>query len=179
MLDHVQAQTAQIIEELLAEASLAPGDLFVVGCSTSEVLGEHIGKAGSLEVAAALFDGLYPSLAEKGIALAVQCCEHLNRALVIERAVALAHQLEIVSAMPYPDAGGSFAALAWTRFTDPVLVETIRAKAGLDIGQTMIGMHLAPVAVPLRLSLRTIGEAAILAAKTRPKLIGGARTRYE
>ncbi|MCL2568869.1 MAG: TIGR01440 family protein [Oscillospiraceae bacterium] len=179
MLDHIQVQTAQVVEELLAAATLVPGDLFVVGCSTSEVLGKQIGKAGSLEVAAVLFDGIYPALSAKGISLAVQCCEHLNRALVVERGVALAYRSEIVSAIPFPDAGGSFAAVTWSRFADPVLVEAVRAQAGLDIGLTMIGMHLAPVAVPVRLGLRAIGEAPIIAAKTRPKLIGGARARYE
>jgi len=179
MLDQIKAQTAQAIAELLEAATLAPGDLFVVGCSTSEVAGEHIGKAGSMEIAAALFDGLYPALQAEGISLAAQCCEHLNRALVVERDTARTLGLEIVSAVPYPEAGGSFAATTWGRLIDPVLVETVRAQAGIDIGLTLIGMHLAPVAVPLRLTRRTIGEATIVAAKTRPKLIGGGRTKYD
>jgi len=179
MLEHIQSQTAQVIEELLTIANLAPGDLFVVGCSTSEVLGKQIGKAGSLEVAAVLFDGIYPALSALGISLAVQCCEHLNRALVVERQVALAKGFTIVTAVPHPTAGGSFAAFAWTQCADPVLVESIQAQAGLDVGGTLIGMHLAPVAVPVRLEIRQVGDAPILAAKTRPKLIGGARACYE
>ena len=178
MLDTIRTQATQAITELLAVANLAPGDLFVAGCSTSEVAGAQIGKGGSMEIAAALFDGLYPALTERGIALAVQCCEHLNRALVVERVVAKRQNLEIVAAVPYPNAGGSFAATAWSRFSDPVLVEAIRAQAGIDIGGTLIGMHLAPVAVPVRLGLRTIGEAPIVAARTRPKRIGGERARY-
>ena len=179
MLDQIKTQSAQAIEELLTTADLTPGDLFVVGCSTSEVAGKHIGKAGSLEIAEAIFDGFYPALQAGSICLAVQCCEHLNRALVVERETALSQNQEIVCAVPYAKAGGSFAATAWKRFTDPVLVEAITAKAGLDIGGTLIGMHLAHVAVPVRLSQRTIGEAPIIAARTRPKLIGGARARYE
>jgi len=179
MLDTIQTQTTAAVIELLTLAPLASGDLFVVGCSTSEVAGERIGKAGSMEIAAAIFDGLYPALTEKGIHLAAQCCEHLNRALVVEREVARRERLEIVTAVPAPTAGGSFASTVWRRFRDPVLVEHIRAQAGLDIGGTLIGMHLAHVAVPLRLSVRAIGDAPILAAKTRPKFIGGERARYE
>jgi len=178
MSDTIRTQTTQAVTELLAVANLVPGDLLVVGCSTSEVVGTHIGTGGSMEIAGALFDGLYPALMERGIALAVQCCEHLNRALVVDRAVAKRQNLEIVVAVPHPNAGGSFAATAWSRLPDPVLVETICARAGLDIGGTLIGMHLAPVAVPVRLGIRTIGEALILAARTRPKLIGGERARY-
>jgi len=179
MLGHIQGETRLVIEELLDVAKLATGDLFVVGCSTSEVAGAHIGKAGSLEIAGAIFEGLYPLLQSSGIHLAVQCCEHLNRALVVEREVAKVQNLEIVSAVPYAAAGGSFAAMAWERFADPVLVEAVRAQAGIDIGGTLIGMHLAPVAVPVRVSVRRIGEAHILCARTRPKLIGGERARYE
>ena len=179
MLDHIKTQTTEAIRELLSEATLAPGALFVVGCSTSEVAGEHIGKAGSLEIAEAIFQGIYPALSIQGMDLAAQCCEHLNRALVVERQAALAQGLEIVAAVPHPKAGGSFAAFVWAEYSDPVLVESIQAQAGLDIGGTLIGMHLAPVAVPVRLGIRQIGNATILAAKTRPKLIGGVRAHYE
>ena len=179
MSEHIRSQTAQIITELLETAKLAPDDLFVVGCSTSEVAGQRIGKAGSYEIAQSIFEGLYPLLEAQGVQLAAQCCEHLNRALVVERGLALRQNLEIVSARPYPDAGGSFAAYTWDHLVDPVLVESIRARAGIDIGGTLIGMHLVPVVVPVRLSLRAIGEAPIIAARTRPKLIGGARARYE
>jgi len=145
------------------------------------VAGEHIGKAGSYEIAQSIFEGFYNLFYSKGIHLAAQCCEHLNRALVVEREVALANNFEIVSAIPYPDAGGSFAAYTWDHLIEPVLVESIqaKAKAGIDIGQTLIGMHLAPVAVPVRLTLRMIGRAPIVAAKTRPKRIGGQRARYD
>jgi len=179
MLDLIQAQSTQVITELLEVADLNPGHLFVVGCSTSEVAGKQIGKAGSYEVAQAIFEGLYPPLYSAGIQFAAQCCEHLNRALVVERTFAVAQNLEIVSAIPYPEAGGSFAAYTWDHLIDPVLVESVRAEAGIDIGQTLIGMHLKAVAVPVRLGIRAIGEAPIIAAKTRPKLIGGQRARYE
>lgn len=178
MLDQIKTQTTQAVHGLLAVADLTPGDFFVVGCSTSEVAGAHIGQAGSLEVAEAIFQGVMPALAAEGIHLAAQCCEHLNRALVVERQTALAKGLEIVAAIPRPTAGGSFAAFTWSQYTDPVLVESIKAQAGLDIGGTLIGMHLAPVAVPVRLEVRKIGDAHILAAKTRPKFIGGARACY-
>jgi uncharacterized protein (TIGR01440 family) len=178
MLEQIRSQTAQALTELLEAANLAPGDIFVVGCSTSEVAGQAIGKAGSYELAQSIFEGLYPLLCEREIALAAQCCEHLNRALVVERSLALRQNLEIVAAVPYPDAGGSFAAYAWDHLVDPVLVENIRARAGIDIGGTLIGMHLVPVAVPVRLTLRAIGEAPLIAARTRPKYIGGTRARY-
>ena len=179
MASEIKNEASQVMEELLAAANLQPGDLFVLGCSTSEIAGEHIGKAGSLEIATFVFDGIYPALRDKGLFLAVQCCEHLNRALVVESEYARLRGLSVVSALPNPQAGGAFAALTWSRFSNPVLVEAVSAQAGLDIGQTLIGMHLMPVAVPLRLSRRTIGKACILAAKTRPKYIGGQRTKYE
>ena len=101
------------------------------------------------------------------------------RALVVERDVAEAHGFEIVNAIPQLHAGGSFAMTAWANFKDPVLVETIVADAGLDIGGTLIGMHLRRVAIPVRLSIKKIGEANILCARTRPKYIGGARAVYQ
>jgi len=179
MLDQIRKETAAAVAELLQCVDPAPGDVFVVGCSTSEVLGEQIGKAGSLEIAEAIFAGLYPIIQEYNLYLAVQCCEHLNRALVVERELAQAQGLEIVCAVPFAQAGGSLATTAWKQFADPVLVEEICAKAGIDIGGTLIGMHLARVAVPVRLQVKRIGAAPIIAARTRPKLIGGARARYE
>ena len=178
MLSEIRAETGEIIRELLDLADLEAGDLFVVGCSTSEVAGERIGKAGSLEIAEAIFEGIYPALAAGGLYLAAQCCEHLNRALVVERELARREGLAIVSAVPKPTAGGSFAAMAWNRLERPVLVESVWAKAGIDIGGTLIGMQLMPVAVPLRLSRSAIGRAGILCAKTRPKYVGGPRTEY-
>ena len=173
----VQAQT--VVTELLDQAGLKPGALFVVGCSSSEMVGKHIGKGSSMDAAQAAFQGIYPTLQERGIHLAVQCCEHLNRALIMERAVAEAKGYEIVNVMPQPHAGGSFAVTAWNTFEDPVAVETIQADAGIDIGGTLIGMHLRRVAVPVRTSLNQIGEAIVLCARTRPKYIGGPRAVYQ
>ena len=175
----VAAQARQATEELLAAARLERGDIFVVGCSSSEIVGGRIGHASSLEAAQAVFAGIYPALQERGIWLAAQCCEHLNRALVLERDCARQYGYDPVCVIPQPKAGGSFATTAWKSFTAPVEVEHIRAHAGLDIGGTMIGMHLRDVAVPVRLSLDHIGQAILLCARTRPKLIGGSRAVYE
>ena len=178
-LDEISVQASIAATELLAAADLKPGDIFVVGCSSSEIVGGHIGKASSLEAAQAVFDGIYPLLEEKGVYLAAQCCEHLNRALIIEADCAEKYGYDPVSVRPQPKAGGSFATTAWERFRHPVAVEQIRAHAGLDIGGTLIGMHLRPVAVPVRLSLDHIGQAILLCARTRPKFIGGSRAVYE
>ena len=175
----VAAQARQATEELLAAARLERGDIFVVGCSSSEIVGGRIGHASSLEAAQAVFAGIYPALQERGIWLAAQCCEHLNRALVLERDCARQYGYDPVCVIPQPKAGGSFATTAWKSVTAPVAVEHIRAHAGLDIGGTMIGMHLRDVAVPVRLSLDHIGQAILLCARTRPKLIGGSRAVYE
>lgn len=175
----IAAQARQATEELLAAARLERGDIFVVGCSSSEIVGGRIGHASSLEAAQAVFAGIYPALQERGIWLAAQCCEHLNRALVLERDCARQYGYDPVCVIPQPKAGGSFATTAWKSFTAPVAVEHIRAHAGLDIGGTMIGMHLRDVAVPVRLSLDHIGQAILLCARTRPKLIGGSRAVYE
>ena len=175
----IQAQARTAAEELLAVSGLRPGDLFVVGCSSSEITGGRIGKASSLEAAQAVFQGIYPLLRENDIFLAAQCCEHLNRALILEAACAERYGYEPVSVRPQPKAGGSFAAAAWEAFQRPAAVEHIRAHAGLDIGGTLIGMHLRDVAVPVRLSLDHIGNAILLCARTRPKFIGGSRACYE
>ena len=173
----IQAQT--VVRELLDQANLKPGTLFVVGCSSSEMVGKRIGKGSSMDAAQAAFQGIYPILQERGIHMAVQCCEHLNRALIVERAAAERKGYEIVNVMPQPHAGGSFAVTAWNAFEDPVAVETIQADAGIDIGGTLIGMHLRRVAVPVRTSLNHIGEAIVLCARTRPKYIGGPRAVYQ
>lgn len=178
MLKQIRLETEQAVQELLETASLKGGDLFVVGCSTSEVAGEHIGKAGSMEIAQAIFEGIYPALCDRGIYLAAQCCEHLNRALVIEQAVARTMSYEPVAVVPQPKAGGSFGTTAYRGLEAPVVVETVRARAGLDIGGTLIGMHLVPVVVPVRLRVRAIGGAGLIAARTRPKYIGGERAVY-
>ena len=179
-MDYTQltAQARQATEELLEAAHLETGDIFVVGCSSSEIMGGHIGHDSSMEAAAAVLAGVLPPLQEQGVYLAAQCCEHLNRAIVIEREAAKAYGCQIVAAIPQPHAGGSWATSCWRAFKDPVLVEEVRAAAGMDIGGTLIGMHLRRVAVPVRLNLSRIGEANILCARTRPKLIGGERARY-
>ena len=174
----ITAQAQQAAIELLEAAHLETGDLFVVGCSSSEIIGGRIGKQSSMEAAQAVLEGIRPVLQAQGVSLAAQCCEHLNRAIVVERAVARERGYEIVAAVPQPHAGGSWATCCWQAFTDPVLVEEVRAEAGMDIGGTLIGMHLRRVAVPVRLSLDHIGQAVLLCARTRPKFIGGARAVY-
>lgn len=164
-------------EELIDAAHLKAGMIVIVGCSTSEILGEVIGTDSSYEVAEATFDSIYAIFKEKGIYLAAQCCEHLNRAIIVERGAVIG--VDTVNVIPQPKAGGSFATAAYRRFSDPVAVEHIRADAGLDIGNTLIGMHLKEVAVPLRLSVKTIGNASLVSARTRPKFIGGCRAVYD
>ena len=174
----ITRQARQAVEELLAVAGLQAGDVFVVGCSSSEIVGGHIGKDSSMEAAGAVYEGIAPVLARQGIWLAAQCCEHLNRALILEREAARAYGWEEVCVVPRPHAGGSWATTCWKRFAHPVAVEAIRAHAGMDVGGTLIGMHLRRVAVPVRLSVDHIGQAILLAARTRPKLIGGERAKY-
>lgn len=178
MYEEITRHAQIVITELLDQAKLKPGSLFVIGCSSSEMVGNRIGKGSSMEAAQAAFQGIYPILKDHGIHLAVQCCEHLNRALIMERFAAEAKGYEIVNVMPQPHAGGSFAVTAWNAFADPVAVETIQADAGMDIGGTLIGMHLRRVAVPVRTSLDHIGDAIVLCARTRPKYIGGPRAIY-
>ena len=179
MYEEITSQARTVVTELLDQANLKPGALFVVGCSSSEMVGMRIGKGSSMDAAQAAVQGIYPVLQERGIHLAVQCCEHLNRALIMERSAAERKGYEIVNVMPQPHAGGSFAVTAWNAFEDPVAVETIQADAGMDIGGTLIGMHLRRVAVPVRTSLNHIGEAIVLCARTRPKYIGGPRAVYQ
>ncbi len=175
----IKQQAISAVTELLEVAALKRGEVLLVGCSSSEILGEHIGHGSSPEAAEALVGAILPILEEKGIYLAAQCCEHLNRALIIERACAEKYGIEEVAVVPQPKAGGSFATSAWKHFSDPVAVEHIKAHAGLDIGGTLIGMNLRDVAVPVRLKEKKIGEALLLAARTRPKYIGGSRAKYE
>jgi len=175
----VRSQTRAAVDELLVEAALVPGQVLVVGCSTSEITGRHIGSAGSEAVAEAVLEPLMEAAAKAGIHLACQCCEHLNRALVVPAAAAEQYGWERVTVVPVPKAGGAFAARAMRRLPEAVVAEEIAAHAGLDIGLTMIGMHLRRVAVPVRLQTATIGKARVVAARTRPKLIGGARAVYE
>ena len=178
MENELTVQANEAIRELIDNSHLRPGDLVVIGCSSSELLGARIGKGSSPEAAAAVLAGVLPVIREKGLYLAAQCCEHLNRALVIEREAAEKFGYDEVRVRPQPKAGGSFATAYYDSLSDPVMVEHISAKAGLDIGGTMIGMHIKHVAVPLRLSVRKIGEATVTGAYYRPKLIGGARAVY-
>ena len=177
-VQEIKSAASTLITELLGSISLRAGDILVIGCSSSEILGSKIGKGSSFEAAQIVFGEIYPILKEKGIYLAAQCCEHLNRALIIERECAEKYGLDPVSVIPQPKAGGSFATLTYESLTDPVAVEHIKAHAGIDIGGTLIGMHLREVAVPLRLSVTKLGEANVICAYTRPKYIGGARAIY-
>lgn len=179
MLEQIKMQSAKAISELIALSELKEGSLVVIGCSSSEIGGYKIGSHSTYEIAEAVFGGIYPVLRERKIEIACQCCEHLNRAVILERSTAEKYGFEIVSVVPKPKAGGSWATAAYKNLSDPVAVEFVKADAGLDIGGTLIGMHLKHVAVPVRLSLNKIGEANIIAAKTRPKYIGGPRAEYE
>ncbi|MCC3379428.1 TIGR01440 family protein [Paenibacillus farraposensis] len=174
----LEAQTASVVRELAEEASLKAGHLLVVGVSTSEVAGSRIGTAGALDVAQQLLAGVESVRREYGFDVAFQCCEHLNRALVVERAVLERLGLMEVAAVPVRTAGGSMAAAAYRSLDDACLAAKVQAHAGIDIGETLIGMHLRPVAVPFRPGLRWIGEARVTAAFTRPPLIGGQRAVY-
>lgn len=171
-------QLTEIVNDILAEAHLKKGDLFVLGCSTSEVVGGHIGKNSSAEVGQWIIRTLKELLDPKEIALAVQGCEHLNRALVVERTVAEAKNFEIVSVVPALHAGGACSVAAFDQFNDPVEVEHVVGQAGIDIGDTSIGMHIKHVQVPVRPRLKTLGQAHVTALRSRPKYIGGPRVNY-
>ncbi|EQJ07339.1 UNVERIFIED_ORG: hypothetical protein QQG_4840 [Clostridioides difficile Y384] len=171
-------QLTEIVNDILAEAHLKKGDLFVLGCSTSEVVGGHIGKNSSAEVGQWIIRTLKELLDPKEIALAVQGCEHLNRALVVERTVAEAKNFEIVSVVPALHAGGACSVAAFDQFNDPVEVEHVVGQAGIDIGDTSIGMHIKHVQVPVRPRLKTLGQAHVTALRSRPKYIGGPRANY-
>lgn len=179
MFEKVKIQAMNVVTDLLEQSKMRSGSLLVIGCSSSEIVGKQIGKGSSMEAAQAVFSGIYPILQKHGIHLAVQCCDHLNRALILEREVAEQRDYEIVNVKPHPHAGGSFAVTAWDAFHDPVAVEAITAEAGIDIGGTLIGMHLKRVAVPVRTQEKMIGEAIVLCARTRPKYIGGPRAIYQ
>jgi len=178
MYEDIADQARKATEELLEAAKLNRGDLFVVGCSSSEIAGHRIGTDSSVEIGETVFQAIYSVLKARGIYLAAQCCEHLNRAIILEEEAARKYGLEPVNVVPQPKAGGSFATAAYRGMEHPVAVEEISARAGMDIGGTLIGMHLARVAVPVRLSIDKIGDAPILCARTRPKFIGGERAHY-
>ncbi len=166
-------------KEILEAAQLSEGELFVVGCSTSEVSGAGIGTFSSPELGEAVFGNIYQAAQEAGVYLAAQCCEHLNRALIIEQDAAEKYHYETVNVVPQPKAGGSFATAAYKFLEHPVAVEHISAHAGMDIGDTLIGMHLKAVAVPVRIRTREIGDARVVCARTRPRFIGGNRAAYD
>lgn len=177
MKEQLNIQAKAVIAELYEKAKLKVGDIVVIGCSTSEIIGSKIGTDSSPEVAKIVFEAIYETAQQNGLYLAFQCCEHLNRAIVIEKETAPFS--ETVNVVPKPKAGGSMATQAYAHFKNPVVVEEIKADAGIDIGFTLIGMHLKKVAVPLRLDNNKIGEATVLAARTRPKFIGGVRAAYD
>ncbi len=174
----IKENISAVLSELLEKANLCPGDVLVLGCSSSEIIGERIGTCSSADAAQAVYSVLLPELRSRGIFLAAQCCEHLNRALVVERECAKPKGLEIVNAIPHAHAGGASATLAYSLFNDPVVVENIKADAGIDIGGTLIGMHLRATAVPVKTTVRQVGEALVICARTRPKFIGGERAIY-
>lgn len=178
-MENVTEQMHELLQQFEKLVTFKPNSLLVIGASTSEVLGENIGTSGAIDVAKALYEPLANFEKRTGVALAFQCCEHLNRALVIDEAEAERRGYERVTVIPIPSAGGSMASYAYEQMKNPVVVEEVRADAGIDIGNTLIGMHLKQVAVPLRASIRHIGEAHVTLATTRPKLIGGERARYK
>lgn len=180
-LASLEEESYLLCKEFIEKAKLKKGQLFVVGCSTSEVLGEKIGTASSYSTAEALFRGLSRAAKEVELYLCTQCCEHLNRAIITEREAAVMHGLNsyLVNVIPKEKAGGSFSTVAYESFIEPVALEKLRADGGIDIGDTFIGMHLKEVAVPLRLSKKTLGSAHITAARVRPKFVGGSRAVYD
>lgn len=175
----LREQGYEAAKEILKEGKAKPGQLFVVGCSTSEILGGKIGKSSDPETAKEVFEGIWQAARERGVWLAAQCCEHLNRALILEREAAEQYGYEEVNVVPQPKAGGSFATAAWQAFTCPTAVEHIKAHVGMDIGDTLIGMHMRDVAVPVRIQTKSIGEARVVCARVRPKFIGGQRAVYD
>ncbi|MDQ0177551.1 TIGR01440 family protein [Bacillus chungangensis] len=178
-IEQWRKQLSLVLQEFSSQVSFDKETVMVIGCSTSEVVGERIGTAGTLKVAKMIFDELKAFAEEHQVKLAFQCCEHLNRALVIEKETAALKDLEEVAVIPVQTAGGALAAYAYEHLRNPVVVEYIKADAGIDIGDTFIGMHLKHVAVPVRVSIKDIGDAHVTLVKTRPKLIGGARAVYE
>lgn len=178
MLDEIINQTTAAVTEIITVANLNPGDLLVIGCSSSEIAGGVIGKNSSEEIGSAVANAAIKAAEKFGVKIAAQCCEHLNRALIMELDTAKSRNYEIVNVRPMPKAGGSFATGVYNAMQNPVAVETVKADAGLDIGNTLIGMHLKAVAVPVRLKVEKIGAAYLTAAKTRAKYIGGARAHY-
>lgn len=179
LLEKLEQESYKAASEILEAAKVKKGNLFVVGCSTSEVLGSKIGTASSPEAAKAVFAGIYRAAKEHEVYLAAQCCEHLNRSIILESEAAERYGYEEVNVVPQPKAGGSFATAAYHAYANPAAVEHIRAHAGMDIGDTLIGMHMKDVAVPVRISQKQIGEAHVVCARTRAKFVGGIRAIYD
>lgn len=177
--ERLYRQAYEAASEIIEIGKLKEGDILVVGCSTSEVCGASIGSESRPEMAEQVFGGIWTACREHSVHLAAQCCEHLNRALILEKEAARERGYDIVNVVPVPKAGGSFATMAYSQFECPAAVEHIRAEAGLDIGDTLIGMHLKDVAVPVRLKHQQIGEAHLVAARTRAKYVGGGRAQYD
>lgn len=177
-MNKIAEQAMLAARELIETAKLQAGQLLVVGCSSSEVDSCRLGTRSNEETGRLIFQAIYHETEKQGIYLAAQCCEHLNRALVLERAAAKAYGYEPVCAVPWKKGGGAFATAAFYGMKDAVVVEHIHAHAGMDIGDVLIGMHLRDVAVPLRISVRAIGGAHLVCAGTRPRYIGGERTHY-
>ena len=177
IVEQIKSDSANAAAELVEVAHLKKGDIVVIGCSTSETLGNQVGSHSVPEVGKAIFEGLQSVFGAQGIYIAAQCCEHLNRAIIIEHDAV--PNAEIVNVVPQPKAGGSFATACYASFKKPVAIEHIKANAGIDIGGTLIGMHLKEVAVPVRLKQNHIGKAFLIAARTRPKFIGGERAHYD
>lgn len=178
-LNKLKDHSKRVLQELILKSKLNSGNIVVVGCSTSEVMGQEIGTCSNIDIAQSLFDGFIEIINENGLFLAAQCCEHLNRAIVIEQQVAYKLNLDIVNVVPVLKAGGAFSTVCWNKFKKPVVVETIKADCGIDIGGTLIGMHIKPTVVPVRTSICNIGCANIVCARRRPKFIGGERANYD
>lgn len=178
-LDTIARQAKDLTEELITTAHMKEGQILVVGCSSSEIAAHTIGCYSSKEVGQAVFNAIYPVTRRHGIYLAAQCCEHLNRALIMEEEAALKYNLEMVNVKPQLKAGGAFSTAAWNGFSSPCATESVKAHGGIDIGDTLIGMHLRAVAVPVRTKIKAIGSAHVVCARTRLKYIGGERAAYE
>ena len=177
MYENIKESLKAAASELVTAANLKAGDVVAIGCSTSEVMGEKIGTSSVAELGEVIYASLAEVFSAKGIHIAAQCCEHLNRALIMEREAA--GNTYVCNAVPQPKAGGSFATAAYKAMHDPVAVESFLADAGMDIGDTLIGMHVRPVVVPCRLSVKSIGEAHLVCARSRAKFIGGERAHYD
>ena len=178
-MQNLQQEARSLALEFIEKSKIKKGQIVVIGCSTSEVVGENIGTHSTKAAAEYIYEGLHSAFTENGIYMAAQCCEHLNRALIVERSLAEKLGMDEVNVIPQIKAGGSFATTCYERFSDAVAVEHIKANGGIDIGGTLIGMHLKEVAVPMRLEHKKLGEAIVLTARVRAKFVGGSRAIYK